>query len=89
MSLVDRVKDCKHYPRRVYVWKDFEGDRRSLHATCLYCRSDYHLPSERVIELVSARTPNDAPVPFYALLERAVKEYRSSLNGESPDSNLP
>jgi hypothetical protein len=89
VSLEERVKDCEHYPRRLYIWEEKGFMPRSLHGTCLYCHTDYQVPPERIVELVSSRTPNDAPIPFYALLGHAVRDYKALKKNKNPRNNLP
>lgn len=75
MTLDERVKDCAHYPRRLYIWEEPEFMPRSLHGTCTYCGTDYHVKPDTIPDLVLAPTPSDAPLPFHALLATAMKNY--------------
>ena len=72
---------CKHLPQRVYIWKLDPEDPAlpKVYGTCRNCKTDYHIPTSSLVEMIPDESIIVNEAPFHIALREAWLKYRSSL----------
>lgn len=80
---------CKHIPKRVYVWDldATEGRTPKVYGTCANCRTDYHIPTTSLVDMIPDESIIVQGEPFHVALRKACQLYRSSLKEELEETD--
>lgn len=80
MSIDERVDpgNCRHEPKRLYVWQIDEEMKPTLYGTCNTCGTDYSIPKDDIVAKICDETVMVGDKPFHLAFREAIEAHRRS-----------